>query len=111
MEGEDSTLQKSVAIHRLISELKSLAETNRDLYAAYCTAKQTAREGRFVCRRMTRLAKKTEKYAKKITELLGGCGPDELRRLDEEISALEHRLSKRHLVLEFQEQIRRKSTR
>lgn len=111
MEGDDSALKKSVEIHRLVVELKGLAETNRDLSAAYRATRQAVHERRFVCRRMARLAKKTEKYAKKITALFGGCGPDGLARLDEEISALEHRLSKRRVVLEFQEQIRRKSAR
>lgn len=109
MESGDSAQQMSVDIHRLVAELRGLAETNSDLAAAYRAARQAARERRFVCRRMARLARKTKKYAKKITALFGGCGPDELGRLGEEICALEQRLSKRRVVLEFQEQIRRKS--
>ncbi|KAL0265959.1 UNVERIFIED_CONTAM: hypothetical protein PYX00_011676 [Menopon gallinae] len=109
MEGEKSAFESAADIHRLVAELRDLAETHKGLLATYRAAREAARERRFVCRQMERLSRKTRKYAKKIAALFGSSGPEELLRLDREIGALEHRLGQRRVVLEFQEQIRRKS--
>lgn len=111
MDKTDLTLQKSDEIHQLVCEMKSLEARCNELGETYSSLKSISLERRFIRKKLIGLTKKTRKYAGKIAKLFGECSMETVKKMEGEIEVLEHQISKRKTVLDFREEINKKSER
>lgn len=110
MDEKDFALEKSAEIYGLLSELRELRKKNQALASEYGEAQNRVRERRFIRARLSRLAKKTGKYHRKIAALFGECTQATMAKLDREIEKAEAVLRKKTTVLEFYRQVEEKES-